>query len=500
LKVKKFKINNDMRTQIQKQENVSHTIQSKTNAANQASITQVLQKYKDKTAQREALPDEDELLQGKFDETVPNQTGIPDGMKSGFENMSGFSFDDVRVHYNSDKPAQLNALAYTQGNQVHIAPGQEKHLGHELGHVVQQKQGRVQPTMQLQGVNVNDEEELEKEADVMGTTVPAVTEGEELFNEEEPVQMKLAQKLIDDNEGKQGQATKLDVRKKTQLMGTLHGDRDLPRRQLAMDVQQWLAQNPNAPIIQLKGEFIDNFKEEELVQAKVVQFVPTIKGTKDVAATIKKKLIEVFKLTEELANQVVGKKLMKESGQYNNVDEFIHAKEESIKKYISAIQNSEKVKKTGDDIEAKTANIIGGQINRGRGGKDVEWRIINRCEANCLKESLKISLSNDTDQELFARWDEAIKLFPKYKNELSTPIDAFSSTRLALAGGGSKFDENNIKNTLYRIEQIIKLSEFLKYGKPVLVFSETATCDQCQYIANKFPNVDVLHLDPPTRL
>jgi hypothetical protein len=157
-----------MKTQIQKQENVSHTIQSKTKAANQASIMQVLQKYKDKTAQREALPDEEELLQGKFDETVPNQTGIPDNMKSGFENMSGFSFDDVRVHYNSDKPAQLNALAYTQGNQVHIAPGQEKHLGHELGHVVQQKQGRVQPTMQLQGVNVNDDERLEREADNVG--------------------------------------------------------------------------------------------------------------------------------------------------------------------------------------------------------------------------------------------------------------------------------------------------------------------------------------------
>jgi hypothetical protein len=34
--------------------------------------------------------------------------------------------------------------------------------------VVQQKQGRVQPTMQLQGVNVNDNEGLEHEADVMG--------------------------------------------------------------------------------------------------------------------------------------------------------------------------------------------------------------------------------------------------------------------------------------------------------------------------------------------
>jgi hypothetical protein len=33
-------------------------------------------------------------------------------MKTRFENLSGLSFDDVRVHYNSNKPAQLQALAY----------------------------------------------------------------------------------------------------------------------------------------------------------------------------------------------------------------------------------------------------------------------------------------------------------------------------------------------------------------------------------------------------
>lgn len=76
----------------------------------------------------------------------PNNTGIPDAMKARFENLSGFSFDDVKVHYNSDKPAQLQAHAYAQGNQVYMGPGQEKHLGHELGHVVQQKQGRVRAT------------------------------------------------------------------------------------------------------------------------------------------------------------------------------------------------------------------------------------------------------------------------------------------------------------------------------------------------------------------
>lgn len=98
-----------------------------------------------------------------------NNTGLPDTLKSGIENLSGYSMDDVKVHYNSSKPAQLQAHAYAQGTDIHLAPGQEKHLPHEAWHVVQQKQGRVKPTRQLKSkVNINDDVGLEKEADVMG--------------------------------------------------------------------------------------------------------------------------------------------------------------------------------------------------------------------------------------------------------------------------------------------------------------------------------------------
>ncbi|HET6991337.1 MAG TPA: DUF4157 domain-containing protein, partial [Bacteroidia bacterium] len=98
-----------------------------------------------------------------------NNTGLPDNLKSGIENLSGISMNDVKVHYNSSQPAQLNAHAYAQGTDIHLASGQEKHLPHEAWHVVQQKQGRVKPTTQMKGkVNVNDDKGLEKEADVMG--------------------------------------------------------------------------------------------------------------------------------------------------------------------------------------------------------------------------------------------------------------------------------------------------------------------------------------------
>lgn len=98
-----------------------------------------------------------------------NQTGMPDQLKSGIEALSGMDMSGVRVNRNSDKPAQLNALAYAKGNEIHLGPGQEQHLPHEAWHVVQQAQGRVRPTVQMAGgVPVNDDEGLESEADLMG--------------------------------------------------------------------------------------------------------------------------------------------------------------------------------------------------------------------------------------------------------------------------------------------------------------------------------------------
>ena len=117
------------------------------------------------TTARKPKKDQEKALQRKQEPaTQVNQTGIPTQMKEDFEDRSGLSFDDVRVYYNSTKPAQLQTLAYTQGNQIHIATGQEGNLGHELEHVVQQKQGRVKPTMRLRGVDISDDEGLESEA------------------------------------------------------------------------------------------------------------------------------------------------------------------------------------------------------------------------------------------------------------------------------------------------------------------------------------------------
>ncbi|MEP3386630.1 MAG: DUF4157 domain-containing protein [Reichenbachiella sp.] len=120
-------------------------------------------------AQMQAMAGNHSSKQQKPIQKKANNTGLPDNLKSGIENLSGYSMDDVNVHYNSDKPAQLNAHAFAQGTDIHLASGQEKHLPHEAWHVVQQKQGRVKPTRQMKSkVNINDDADLEKEADVMG--------------------------------------------------------------------------------------------------------------------------------------------------------------------------------------------------------------------------------------------------------------------------------------------------------------------------------------------
>ena len=138
-------------------------------------------KSEDDDSKKEEEKSDSDAVQGKFKSASngvsPAQPvqkksdggDLPTNLKSGVEKLSGQDMSDVTVHKNSDKPAQLNAHAYAQGTDIHLGPGQEKHLPHEAWHVAQQKQGRVEPTKQFKGdVQINDDEGLEKEADEMG--------------------------------------------------------------------------------------------------------------------------------------------------------------------------------------------------------------------------------------------------------------------------------------------------------------------------------------------
>jgi hypothetical protein len=147
----------------------SHIIQLQKTIGNRA-VAQLMKSRMQavEPVQKVEIPEE-EALQQKPIQKKENKTGMPESLKSGLENLSGMDMSDVRVHYNSDKPAQLQALAYAQGNDIHIGTGQEQHLPHEGWHVVQQRQGRVAQTSQTEsGRALNDDASLEQEADQMG--------------------------------------------------------------------------------------------------------------------------------------------------------------------------------------------------------------------------------------------------------------------------------------------------------------------------------------------
>lgn len=99
---------------------------------------------------------------------------LPSDVRTKMETAFSADFSDVRVHVGHEATS-LGAIAYTWGTNIHFAPGQynphtlqgQKLLGHELWHVLQQKQGRVRNPFGG-GVAVVQDHALEAEADRMG--------------------------------------------------------------------------------------------------------------------------------------------------------------------------------------------------------------------------------------------------------------------------------------------------------------------------------------------
>lgn len=116
-------------------------------------------------------------LSGHGELAVPSGGGdaLPTAVQAKMEHAFGADFSAVRVHEGAHVSA-LGALAYTQGADVHFAPGQyaphtergQELLGHELAHTLQQAQGRVAATGQAKGLPINAEAALEREADEQG--------------------------------------------------------------------------------------------------------------------------------------------------------------------------------------------------------------------------------------------------------------------------------------------------------------------------------------------
>ncbi len=101
---------------------------------------------------------------------------FPLEIRAKMERAFDADFSNVKLHPNSPKADKLGVLAVTQGHDIHFSPGKlqlqsqrgQALLGHELTHVVQQRQGRVRITGQAKGHPTNEDTALEREADTLG--------------------------------------------------------------------------------------------------------------------------------------------------------------------------------------------------------------------------------------------------------------------------------------------------------------------------------------------
>lgn len=133
--------------------------------------------------------EEDESIQKKGDaNAVATSNKLPPNILTKMENSFDQDFSKVDIHPNSDAASNLKAQAFTQGNEIHFASGKydpnsksgQELIGHELTHVVQQKEGKVEPNTSSMGLPVNDNPHLEQEADLLGAKAAAYsTENEE---------------------------------------------------------------------------------------------------------------------------------------------------------------------------------------------------------------------------------------------------------------------------------------------------------------------------------
>ncbi len=104
---------------------------------------------------------------------------LPPPLLREMESLFGASFGDVRIHTGSEA-SSIGALAFTHGSSIYFAPGQynpgtrngKQLLGHELTHVIQQRQGRARNPFGS-GIAVLYDRLMEVEADRMGARAAA---------------------------------------------------------------------------------------------------------------------------------------------------------------------------------------------------------------------------------------------------------------------------------------------------------------------------------------
>lgn len=169
---KSDKASPDVKTQLSRAKSFGHSMSQMATMQTKAA-TDTIQRHAEEPEQMKSEAQSSMQLQAA---SPSSSNSIPGAVRAKMEKSFGTSFGDVNIHTNSVQAKSIGALAYTQGNNIHFAPGQynpespsgQSLLGHELTHVVQQRAGRVPVPTQSKGAPINADSALEAEADQMG--------------------------------------------------------------------------------------------------------------------------------------------------------------------------------------------------------------------------------------------------------------------------------------------------------------------------------------------
>ncbi|MCS4435569.1 DUF4157 domain-containing protein [Aquiflexum gelatinilyticum] len=101
---------------------------------------------------------------------------IPKNLQNNLEKGLGEDFSQVDIVKDSVETSRFQALAFTRGETIHFAPNRfnpeseegKNLIGHEFTHVKQQREGMVNPTKNIFGSPINDQNHLESQAGDLG--------------------------------------------------------------------------------------------------------------------------------------------------------------------------------------------------------------------------------------------------------------------------------------------------------------------------------------------
>lgn len=110
-------------------------------------------------------------------EMPEKQAGIPSDLKSEAQRKSGCDLSNVKVYYNSMRPAHYQAAGIAQKDTIYLAPFHENKLRHEVAHIVQQKQNIISDNNASGSVVLNQRLEQEAENFIIHNNSGTVQQG-----------------------------------------------------------------------------------------------------------------------------------------------------------------------------------------------------------------------------------------------------------------------------------------------------------------------------------